>query len=470
MLTLETGPDLSNDLFSQIDFSGGVIAAVSGGSDSTALLLLLKSHLDRFAPTARLLAVTVDHDLRRGSAAEAQAVARLCNTLGIAHRILVWSGPKPSSGLPAAAREARYRLLAALAADEGIGTILTGHTADDQAETVLMRHARDGRDDGTRDEGRGLAGMAPATLYDWRVWIVRPLLGARRTALRALLRRRGVDWAEDPTNADASYERPRIRAALSGEQGDALRVQAIAMAGEAASRRERLGQVAARLIGAFAGRPGAGLIRLDPGIVAADEDAAAVYALRILLATTGGTVFLPDHDRVAALIGRLKAGPLRATLSRSVVDARRSGIFLHREARDLPPVAGAAADTVWDGRRRITLSDSGASLLIAPLGAAAARRHAAIGDETPQSLIRAALAAEPVLFHVDENVPGERIFRHESGLPSGFVARPVVAPFARFLPSFDLAPARIVAELVDARPMPASPLAGGDAGGSWAKA
>lgn len=469
---LDTGPDLSDRFFSDFDFSNGAVAAVSGGSDSTALLFLLKLHLDRTLPAARLLAVTIDHDLRPGSAAEAQAVGRLCAEHGIAHRTLVWSGPKPSTGLPAAAREARYRLLAEAADAEGIRVVVTGHTADDQAETVLMRQARDhgARDDGARDDGageeggRGLAGMAPATLHDWRTWIVRPLLGARRAALREMLKRCGIGWTEDPTNVDRRFERPRMRVALAGGDGEARFAQAIAKAGRAAAEREDLGRRAAALTGAFASRPAPGLIRLDRDFANAEDSEAAVYALRILLAAVGGVSFLVDGARCRALLERLRSGTLCATLSRTVVDARRTGIFLFREARNLPAVP-AENQTLWDGRHRITLSDRSDGLVIAPAGPAAAEGLGP-ADGVPASLLRRALAAEPALWR-----GGERLdFAGGGAAPPPMAIVPVVSPFARFLPSFDLEPAAAVAALIGAPPLPPSPFRGHDRVGAWAKA
>ncbi|TPN77732.1 tRNA lysidine(34) synthetase TilS [Mesorhizobium sp. CU2] len=460
MLAIE--PELTDRLFSTFDFSRGAVAAVSGGSDSTALLFLLKQHMDRNMPAARLLAVTVDHDLRAGSAAEAQAVAALCAEHGIAHRTLIWSGDKPASGLPAAAREARYRLLADLALREGLGLIATGHTADDQAETVLMRKARD---DESHDAGRGLAGMAPATLHDWRAWIARPLLGMRRGALREMLMRRAIGWIDDPTNVDPRFERPRMRASLAGRNGEGRIGEALAEAGEAAVRREAIGCRAAMLIETFACAPAPGLVRLDEGFADCEDAEAAIYGLRILLATVGGAAFLADDARCRSLFARLRSGPLRATLSRSVVDGRRIGIFLRREARNLPAAAPPVENALWDGRRRITLGDNAAGLVIAPLGSAAVGK-APFREDVPPSLARAALAAEPALWAGGECLD----FTGGGALRQPVSIMPAVAPFARFLPSFDLRPGAAVAALVGAPPMPAPPFGGHDANSGWAKA
>ncbi|KQZ29666.1 tRNA(Ile)-lysidine synthetase [Mesorhizobium sp. Root552] len=457
-VAIAASAEAETSFFSNIDFSSGAIAAVSGGSDSTALLILLKEHLERFAPTARLVAVTVDHALRPASAGEALAVKALCGRLGIVHRTMVWTGEKPDTGIPAAAREARYRLLAEAARAEGIGMVLTGHTADDQAETIMMRRQRSAADD-----GRGLAGMAPATLYEGSVWIVRPLLGASREALRDVLRRRNFSWIDDPTNADATYERPRVRAAI-GDGGEDF-AAVLDLAAGAALRRIELGEKATRLIGSLASQPVRGLVRLGPEFASAEKHA-AVYALRILLASVGGVPFLPDEARTAALFDRLAGQKLRATLSRVTVDARRSGIFLHREARGLPEPQSVAQDMVWDGRRLITFNDAIDGLVIAAAGPTCGARLAEeAGNAVPKSLARAALSAEPALWRGAECLG----FAGDSGIVSGYAARPVVAPWVRFLPSFDLRAARATSDLLGAPEVPQSPLSDARNDRPWSK-
>lgn len=444
---LQAGP-FAGALFQDIDFSGGALAAVSGGSDSIALLLLLKCHLDRYFPAAPLLAVTIDHALRAESAAEAAAVATLCARHGIRHRTMVWTAEKPTHGLPAAARQARYRLLSEAAADSGIAAVFTGHTADDQAETVLMRQARAGHG----SQGRGLAGMAPATLYDGAVWIMRPLLGARRAELRGLLRRKGIAWADDPTNTDSAYERPRIRTALAS---DAARFPAaLATAHASALARIELNGLAAALIRSHATLVSAGLVRLAPDFASCGmgNRPATVHALRLLLATMGGRAFLPDLAVTQALLERLAGDPLRATLSRTVVDARGAGIFLHRERRGFPPAQPFCNGMVWDGRRKTTFDAVAPNWMIAPREGQGRPFDEVEG--VPDSLVRAALAAEPVL-----RPPAP-------GAMAGPAVQPVVAPFAGFLPCFDLEPARALARLVGAASIPEPPLRAVAAGGS----
>ena len=445
MLTSRSGIDPS-DHFSRLDFISrkAVIAAVSGGSNSTALMLLLKDHLDRSAPATRLVAVTVDHGLRPGSAAEAESVGRLCAGLGIAHRSLAWRGRKPATGLPAAAREARHDLLAEAARREETDLVLTAHTADDQAETVLMRQAR--------NQGRGLAGVAPATLFCQAIWFARPLLAVRRQALRAFLHARDIEWADDPTNEDEAYERPRIRKALRRPGGEARIAAALLKNAEAAAGRQADGEAAAALIRDHATQIAPGLTRLDRHFFEAGD--AAVYAMRILLAVAGGVPQLPDAGRVGGLVERLAAGTaFRAVLSRCLVDARAAGVFLLREGRGLPPAMPLADGMVWDGRFRIGCA--AADLAVAPAGTARAKQA---GMPAPESLVRAALAAEPF---VGGATPQDSICGRDRARPGEActIVR-LVAPWARYLPLFDLAPARAAAALVGAPEIPGPPFQG----------
>ena len=175
--------------------------AVSGGSDSLALLHLLNDW-----GRVDLAAATVDHGLRPEAASEADMVASLCSNIGIPHQSLKWQGWDGKGNLQDQARRTRYSLLAAWAKDNGCDVICLGHTLDDQAETFLMRLARSAGID-------GLCGMSSLT-FRHDVRFERPLLSARRAALQAYLTRKGVRWIDDPSNDDERFDRVKARKAL----------------------------------------------------------------------------------------------------------------------------------------------------------------------------------------------------------------------------------------------------------------
>ncbi len=178
--------------------------AVSGGGDSTALLHVAAGRRARLG--AAFVAATVDHGLRPGSAEEARGVAAACAGLGVPHETLRWDGWDGRGNLQAAARGARRRLLADWAGRQGAAGVLLAHTADDQAETVLLRLARGSGVD-------GLGGMAPLVLAHGTAF-ARPFLNLPREELRDWLRVRGVAWAEDPSNDDPRFDRARARAMM----------------------------------------------------------------------------------------------------------------------------------------------------------------------------------------------------------------------------------------------------------------
>ncbi len=210
-------------LFADWKGAPAIVLAVSGGPDSIALMWLAARWRRALARGPRLIAVTVDHGLRAEAAGEARDVKRLARTLDLPHRTMRWTGAKPKSGLPAAARAARYRLLAQAARESGATHVLTAHTRDDQAETLLMRLLR----------GSGIAGLSAMARVTERegVLLARPFLNVSKSQLIMTLGKAKIGFADDPTNRDPNFTRPRIRAVmplLAAEGGDARNLARLA--------------------------------------------------------------------------------------------------------------------------------------------------------------------------------------------------------------------------------------------------
>ena len=269
--------------------TGRLGVAVSGGSDSLALLLLCAR-----ARPGRVLAATVDHGLRAGIAREAAAVAAICARLDVPHETLVVT-VEDGASLQARARAARYAALAAWAARHKLGAVATAHHADDQAETLMMRLAR-GSGIG------GLAGVREVRALAGGLLLVRPLLGQRKAALEALVREAGIAALDDPANRDPRHDRTQFRALLAREKAlDPVRLARSAAAlGEA---EEALGWSVERLIAERVRREGATVV-IDPAGLPAE------YRRRLLRHALGGAVDGPSVERALA---RLEQGD-RCTL------------------------------------------------------------------------------------------------------------------------------------------------------------
>jgi tRNA(Ile)-lysidine synthase len=222
-------------LFAHLVHYPALILAVSGGPDSTALMWLAARWRKALKRGPKLIAVTIDHGLRPEARREALAVKKLARSLHIEHRTLRWTGRKPKTGIQEAARAARYRLLADVAQKAQGAPILTAHTRDDQAETVLFRMMR-GSGIG------GLAGMRPASLLPdhagEEVELLRPLLGIPKSRLIATLKAAKIHYAEDPTNRDPRFARPRLRQLMPELAAEGLTAGRLARLASRAARAE----------------------------------------------------------------------------------------------------------------------------------------------------------------------------------------------------------------------------------------
>ena len=206
-----------------------IAAGVSGGADSMALALLADAWARERGGS--LLALVVDHGLRAESGGEAASAAARLGSLGIAAKVLKIEGLARARRLAERARSARFAVLEAACAHAGILHLLLGHHAGDQAETLLIRSLGG-------SGPAGLAGMAPL-VETTRLRLLRPLLAVAPARLRATLVSAGVAWIEDPSNADTTALRPRLRLLRRDRDGDGAATAALVAAAAASGRQSR---------------------------------------------------------------------------------------------------------------------------------------------------------------------------------------------------------------------------------------
>ncbi len=279
--------------------------AVSGGSDSIALMHMLSDWAGAH-DLARPVVLTVDHGLQTGSASVAKDVIRAAKVRGLEGHVLTWRGSRPEANVEAAAREARYRLMAEWCARRGIGALYVAHTRDDQAETFLLRLSRGSGLD-------GLSAMAARSTVPGapEIALLRPLLGFDRADLRAFLDDRGIGWHDDPMNGDEHFARVRIRKAWPAlETAGLTKVRIADAASHLARARAALEWETGRVIEA-ASRVTEKGVELECLALADVPREIGLRVLAALLMQVGAAAYRPRFERLVGLFEALTAPGFR---------------------------------------------------------------------------------------------------------------------------------------------------------------
>ena len=347
-----------------------VALAVSGGADSVALMLLVRSWLDARSNGPQITVLTVDHRLRDAAASEAEWVKKEAHALRFQHETLVWLGEKPGSDLQAEARRARYGLMTAYCRAAAIPAIATAHNCDDQAETFIMRLAR----------GSGLDGLAAMKEVSRRngVDILRPLLMVSRRRIEAFLLRREQQWLDDPSNDDERYERVRIRRKLKAARSLGLSSAKLALSARRLRRaRDALELVTAEFLRAKVSLHEAGFAKLRlPELFETHEDIGLRALARAIVAVGGGAAL--RLSKMEGWYQMMRTAPRSATLGGCRLIAKGAELTIIREIGRMDvrmdvmcaDIIQPGETSLWDGRFLVThaAEETGAATLRA-LGA-----------------------------------------------------------------------------------------------------
>lgn len=366
----------------------GLGVAVSGGGDSLALMISAAQWArDGGIP---LRAVTIDHGLRPESAEEARGVAGIAAARGIAHDIVAWGRWSGQGNLQDSARRARFALIADWAARNGLSHVAMGHTADDQAETVLMRLARGAGAD-------GLAAIPPRRSVDG-VTFLRPLLDISRAELREWLTAQGQDWVDDPSNDDTRFDRIKARRALEvlgpmGLDRDALLTVAENMA-EARKALKWFTYLAARDI---AHTQAGDVVIARGGFRSLPQDIQR-RLLAQALCWISGAEYPPRRKPLLDMVEAALAGRGMTLHGCQLLPGNRDEpIRLTREYNAVARLRGNC-ELPWDGRWRFVGPASQTPLTVAALGEAGLEQ---CPDWRGSGLPYASMLACPALWHGD---------------------------------------------------------------------
>lgn len=352
--------------------------AVSGGGDSVALL-----HALALWGRRPLEVFSVDHGLNPDSGRWTEGVARHARDVGAGFTALRWTGDKPKTGLSAAARAARHRLLADAARSKGVTVICLAHTHDDIAEALVMA------EEGSNVGQPALWAPSPVWPEGRGVFLFRPFIGKRRAELRDFLNWRGIGWIEDPANENMASARARARKSLEGQvlvsPTLGLFLQPV-----------RLDQDLPHLL-IDDGYGGLGAITFDAQVFDALPDAVARHRLAAAVVSAGGGDKLPRRDSLDQLRQSL-TGEAAATLCGARAQRHNGRIGIVREAGEMErrkkgTVRISLQEAVmWDGRFEISVCRSAT---IRPSG----QVRSALSDDMREALLslpvslRAALPA-----------------------------------------------------------------------------
>lgn len=363
--------------------------AVSGGGDSVALLASLVEFTK--SNEIDLHVITVDHGLRAETKHEIALVTDLCARWALPHHVEFWTGWAGEGNLQAAARDARYGLIADWAYGNQITHVALGHTADDQAETFLMRLARGAGVD-------GLSAMSPRRVQHGVTW-VRPFLGLERSALRTYLRAAQIDWCEDSSNENRDFERIRVRDALTVLGSLGVQVSTLADVAENMARaRDALdwqtflaAQDATTLV------YGAIVIERSKFRMLPEEIGRRliVHAITWIAQST----YPPRRDGVAQVLTAIRDGS-GATLEGCQVVVERDGIWVFRELNALRDVTCEVGD-MWDDRWLVTGPEDDPDIEVRALGI---EPLSDIPNWRDLGLPRAALAVTPSVWYDDRMI------------------------------------------------------------------